>query len=186
MTTKLYYYKQYIGENELKILLSRFDANTFCDTWNQVMTSRSTFFLGSGGSEYSSVTATYSAIPNSSAITVLNECYDEKHKTKSIQGVSECIDSKIPTCRTVLFPSVGATGDYWILYISKNKRCCIVCCPLFVPYTSIKMLDNLALYVLAKDRCEFWGNTKTVNEIYDVVRKYKFNTFINEPVYSGI
>jgi lipocalin len=186
MSKKLEYYKQYVGEKELTKLLSRFDATKFCDTWNQVMTSRSTILLGSGGSEYSSVTATYSALPKSSEISVLNKCYDEKHNPKFIQGISRCIDSEIPTCRTVFFPSVGATGDYWILYMSKNKRCCIICCPLIIPYTSIKLLDNLALYVLAKDRNEFWADKKLVDEIYDVLRKYKFDLFINEPIYSGV
>lgn len=184
MSKALDYYKQYVGDKELEKLLSRFDSKSFCDKWDQVMTSRSTIFMGSGGSEYSSVRATYSAVPNSSSITVRNDCYDEKHKPKFIEGISECIDAKIPTCRTVTFQSVGVTGNYWILYMSKNKRCCIVCSPLI--FVSVKVMDNLALYVLAKDRDEFWADKKLVEEIYGVLRKYKFDSYINEPIYSGI
>ncbi len=183
--TVLDHYKKYVGKKELKKLLSRFDSNTFCSKWNQVMTSRSTFFMGSGGSEYSSVRATYTE-NRDKTITVFNECYDENHKPKTIQGISECVDPKIPTCRTVLFPSVGVIGNYWILYISKQKDVIIVCSPFIIPYTSVKLMDNLALYVLAKDRDAFWSNTQLVKKIYDILEKYKFDLFINKPIYSGV
>jgi hypothetical protein len=179
------HYKEYVGEKELDILLKRFNIKTFCDKWNQVITSRSTSFLGSGGSEYSSVTAKYS-LTNDNKVTVFNECYDEKKQYKSITGTSDCFDSSVPTCRTVLFPSVGATGNYWILYISEKNDVMIICCPLIIPHTSIKLMDNFALYVLAKDRNKFWSNKQMVQKIYTILEKYKFNNFINKPIYSGV
>ncbi len=185
--TPVDYYKQYVGTKELETVLSRFDANKFCRTWDQVLTSRSTMFLGSGGSEYSSVTATYSPAPDNK-VKVFNKCYDEQLRWKTIEGVSECIDPAIPTCRTVFFPSVGVVGNYWILYISKKKDVMIVCSPLILygSNISIKLLDNLALYVLASNRTTFWENKKMVKKIYKILEKYNFTSFYNKPIYSGV
>ena len=183
MATIVEHYKQYVGTNELQTLLSRFDVKTFCRTWDQVMTSRSTMFLGSGGSEYSSVTAKYSLTPENN-VKVFNSCYDEQLRWKTIEGVSDCVDQAIPTCRTVLFPSVGVIGNYWILYISKKKDVMIVCSPLII--SDVKVLDNLALYVLASNRVKFWENKKMVNKIRKILEKYNFTSFYNKPIYSGV
>lgn len=181
--TPLEHYKQYIGTKELETVISRFDVNKFCRTWDQVLTSRSTMFLGSGGSEYSSVTATYSPKSNNK-VKVFNKCYDEQLRWKTIEGVSDCVDPAIPTCRTVFFPSVGVIGNYWILYISKKKDVMIVCSPLFL--SNVKLLDNLALYVLASNRVKFWENKKMVNKIRKILEKYNFTSFYNKPIYSGV
>ena len=70
------YYKKFVGDDHLKIILSRFDKTEFLGEWQQVLTSLSTAALGTGPT-FSSVKATYSASETAGLINVKNEAYNE-------------------------------------------------------------------------------------------------------------
>ena len=181
------YYKQFVGETQLTYLLKIFKIDQFVGRWEQVFTSRSTEFLGTG-LDNSSVSATYS-LNNDGTIGVLNSSYNEKLEKKFIEGTSRARNNAIPTCRTVSFGSESAInfeGDYWILDISPTFHTIIVVAPIITPYIPIKITDNFGVYVLTKNRDEFWKNKNEVDRVFTVLNKYGFNQFWSEPIVSGI
>lgn len=169
-------YHNFISSSELTRVLRRFNTIMFCDKWHQVMTSRIAFCLK--GYESNKVTATYSLDNDGSCFTMNNEYLDERNRIKAIQGNSEC--TRLPTCQTVFFPSIGITAHYWILYISRDLSTMIVCTPFIVPPHKPK--DNYGLYVLTKNPDTFWANKKLVKKIYRVLEEYKFKLALR---YSG-
>jgi len=177
------YYKNFIGEKELALLINQFDVNKFCGKWQQVLTSRTTGLFGTGIT-FSSVQATYS-LNDDGTIKVFNEAYDTTFKSINITGVSSVRDDTIPTCRTVNFNSLPIEGDYWIIYISPSFDTIIVGTPLITPIIPIKLNDNFGLYVLAKNRDDFWKSQKENPYVFDVLKKYGFTNFLNEPISSG-
>jgi lipocalin len=181
------YYKKFIGEQQLTYLLKIFKIDQFVGRWEQVLTSRSTELLGTG-LDNSSVRATYS-LNNDGTIGVLNSSYNGKFKKMFIEGTSRARDNTIPTCRTVKFDSESAIpfeGDYWILDISETFQTIIVVAPIITPYIPIEIIDNFGVYVLTKNRYEFWKNKNEVDRVFTVLNKYGFNKFWNEPVVSGV
>jgi len=181
------YYKQFVGEPQLTYLLDKFKIDQFVGRWEQVFTSRSTGLFGTG-IDFSSVNAIYS-LNNDGTIGVLNSSYNEKLEKKFIEGTSRSRDNFIPTCRTVSFGSASAInfeGDYWILDISPTSQTIIVVAPIIIPLIPIKITDNFGVYVLTKNRDEFWKNKEEVDRVFTVLNKYGFNKFWNEPIVSGV
>lgn len=185
--TVVNYYKQFVGESQLTYLLNTFKIDKFVGRWEQVFTSRSTGLFGTG-IDNSSVNAVYS-LNNNGTIGVLNSSYNEKLEKKFIEGSSRARANAIPTCRTVSFnpeSSVDLEGDYWILDISPTFETVIVVAPVITPYVPIEIIDNFGVYVLTKNRDEFWKNKKEVDRVFTILNKYGFNKFWNEPIVSGV
>jgi len=181
------YYKKFIGEQQLSYLLNKFKIDQFVGRWEQVFTSRSTEFLGTG-LDNSSVSATYS-LNNDGTIGVFNSSFNGKFEKIFIEGTSRARDNTIPTCRTVKFASSEAIpfeGDYWILDISETFQTVIVVAPIITPYIPIEIANNFGVYVLTKNRDKFWKNKNEVNRVFTVLNKYGFNKFWNEPIVSGV
>ena len=57
--------------------------------------------------------------------------------------------------------------------------------PLILPLIPLEISNNFAVYVLAKDRDKFWNNSQGVSLILDILKKYGFTKFWNEPILSG-
>lgn len=185
--TVVNYYKQFVGEPQLTYLLDTFKISKFVGRWEQVFTSRSTGLFGTG-IDNSSVNAIYS-LNNDGTIGVLNSSYNEKLEKKFIEGTSRARDNSVPTCRTVSFDSASAIpfeGDYWIIDISPTFQTIIVGAPVITPYIPIEIIDNFGVYVLTKNRDEFWKNQEEVDRVFTVLNKYGFNKFWNEPIVSGV
>jgi hypothetical protein len=177
------YYKKFIGEKELDLLINKFNNKDFCNKWEQVMTSRSTGLFGTGIT-YSSVQATY-ALNQNGNINLLNEAYDTDFNYVSVKGESEARDNKIPTCRTVKFDKISSKGNYWIIYISSSFNSIIIGAPLIIPFIPIKISNNFGVYVLAKNTNDFWNSKEETNEIFDALKKYGFEKFWNKPISSS-
>jgi lipocalin len=177
------YYKNFVGEKEVNLLVQQFDVNKFCGKWQQVLTSRTTGLFGTGIT-FSSVQATYS-LNSDGTIQVLNEAYDTNFKNINISGFSSARDNKIPTCRIVKFGSVPLEGDYWIIYISPSFDTIIVAAPLIIPFVPINITNNFGVYVLTKNRDEFWKSQTETNNVFNTLNKYGFTNFLNQPISSG-
>ena len=175
-------YKSFVGTEALATLQKRFQPKLFAGRWEQVMTSYSTRFMGTG-IDYTSVHAIYKLLPNG-AVDVNNYANDANMKPVSIHGISEKRHI-LETCRTVKFDNLPVEGDYWIIYANKRCDAIIVAASLIA---RLPMLDpflvagNVGLYVLTKNRSNFWAND--VDEIMSVLRKYGFNQFYNAPIVS--
>jgi lipocalin len=105
-------YKEFIGKERLKLLLSRLSSSEqLVGTWQQVCTSLTTGLFGTGPF-FTSVQATYTSNDDGS-ICVLNEAYDASFEKVSIKGTSKAIDENVPTCRTVVFSNTNQ-GNYWV------------------------------------------------------------------------
>jgi len=176
-------YKRFVGEEELKELLTKFNKKEFSikNTWNQVMGSITTSLLGSGiGS--TSITAEYDKL-DEDTISVLNRAVSDSLQDIYVRGISKPRDTLVPTCRTVSFDNTGIEGDYWILHINDNLDTFIVVAPLIIPETSIKVIPIIACYILtSKSHSEFWNDKKNVKEIFDVTEKYGFNNLLTKPL----
>lgn len=176
-------YKKYIG-SDLDKLIQDFSKTKFGEgVWNQVLTSRTTLVSGSGlGS--SSVRATYRLINGKQdTFSVLNQSINENLQSIFIKGESGSRDIDIPTCRTVVFSSIGATGDYWISYISQDRSTIIVVSPIILPGISIPTF----CYVLTKlEPLAFWKNTSLVEEIQTASKKLGLTNFFNKPLPSAL
>lgn len=177
-------YVNFVGPTEVADLVLRFTLNLrkFYGRWEQVLTSVSTNLLGSG-IFYSSVTADYSPLPDGT-IKVVNSAYDGKFEKTSIEGVSRARSTLVPTCRTVKFPDQPLEGDYWIIYASKDFNTIIVSAPIIIPVIGIDVSNNFGLYVLTKNRDQFWSSNEPKN-VFDTLKKYGFDKFYNSPVNSG-
>ena len=181
------YYKKFIGEPQLSYLSDTFKIDKFVGRWEQVFTSRSTGLFGTG-IDYSSVFAVYS-LKNDGTIGVFNSSYDEKLEKKFIEGTSRARNNAIPTCRTVSFNSESSLdfeGDYWILDISESFQTIIIAAPVITPLIPIEIIDNFGVYVLTKNREDFWKNKQEVDHVFTVLNKYGFTKFWNEPIVSGV
>jgi lipocalin len=183
--TVVNYYKKFIGESQLTYLLDTFKIAKFVGRWEQVFTSRSTGLFGTG-IDNSSVNAIYS-LNNNGTIGVLNSSYNETLEKKFIEGTSRARDNSVPTCRTVSFDSESILfeGDYWIIDISPTFQTIIVGAPVITPLIPIEIIDNFGVYVLTKNRDEFWKNKEEIDRVFTVLNKYGFNQFWNEPIVSG-
>ena len=176
-------YKRFVGEDELKELLTKFNKKEFSieNTWNQVMGSFTTSLLGSGFGS-TSITAEYDKL-DEDTISVLNRALNDSLQDIYVIGISKPRDPLVPTCRTVSFDSNGIEGDYWILYINDSLDTFIVVAPLIIPETSIKVLPIIACYILtSKSHSEFWSDKKNVKEIFDITEKYGFNNIFIKPL----
>jgi lipocalin len=179
------YYKNFVGEKEVENLVKQFNVEQFCRKWDQVLTSRSTGLFGTGIT-YSSVNANYS-INDDGSVKVVNKAYDTHFEPTIIEGNSVARDDNIPTCRTVIFPSVNVSvpGNYWIIYISPTFDTIIVAAPLILPFIPIDISNNFGVYVLAKDRNQFWESITESTLVFDVLKKYGFTNLLNSPILSG-
>lgn len=179
------YYTNFVGEKEVEQLVAQFNVDKFCGKWDQVLTSRSTGLFGTGIT-YSSVNAVYT-LNKDNTIKVFNSAYDTDFNLTDIEGNSRARDDKIPTCRTVTFASVSdqLEGNYWIIYISPNFDTIIVAAPLIIPFVPIDISNNFGVYVLTKNRDEFWESNTASEEVFDVLKKYGFTEFWNSPILSG-
>jgi lipocalin len=142
-------YEKYVGENELKKLVSTFDPEKFAGNWKQVMCSPSTSVLGSGPN-FSSVQATYKLKKNGE-IAVKNDAYDNNFYRVSITGTSRARDENVPTCRTVKFNNLfDIEGDYWLIYATPSFKTVIVAAPIMVKIfnTPLVVTNNFGFYVL--------------------------------------
>jgi lipocalin len=177
------YYTNFVGEKEVENLVKQFNVDKFCGKWEQVLTSRSTGLFGTGIT-YSSVNADYS-LNADKTIKVVNSAYDTDFNITDIEGTSRARDDKIPTCRTVNFPSVNyqLEGNYWIIYISPSFDTIIVAAPLIL--LTIDISNNFGVYVLTKNRDEFWASNTASQEVFTVLKKYGFTEFLNKPILSG-
>jgi hypothetical protein len=176
-------YKRFVGEDELKELLTKFNKKEFSieNTWNQVMGSFTTSLLGSGFGS-TSITAEYDKL-DEDTISVLNRALTDSLQDIYVIGISKPRDTSVPTCRTVSFDSNGIEGDYWILYINDRLDTFIVVAPLIIPETSIKVIPIIACYILtSKSHSEFWSDKKNVKEIFDITEKYGFNNIFIKPL----
>ena len=179
------YYKNFVGEKEVENLIKQFNVVKFCRKWDQVLTSRSTGLFGTGIT-YSSVNANYS-LNDDGSVKVVNTAYDTNFNPTFIEGNSVARDDNIPTCRTVTFPSINETvpGNYWIIYISPSFDTIIVAAPLILPFVPIDISNNFGVYVLAKDRNQFWASDTESKLVFDVLKKYGFTNLWNSPILSG-
>lgn len=180
------YYKNFIGEPRLRYLLDKFQIDKFIGKWEQVFTSRSTSLLGTG-INYSSVNAIYT-LNYDGTVGVLNSAYNEKLEKIFIEGNSRARDNSIPTCRTVKFDSISIPieGDYWIIDISETFQTIIVCAPIITPFIPIEISSNFGVYVLTKNREKFWKNKNEIDNVLNILNKYGFTKYWNEPIVSGI
>jgi len=178
------YYNAFVGEQEVADLIERFDNNQFTGKWDQVMTSLTTGLFGTGIG-YSSVQANYS-LNSDGTVKVVNSAFDNEYQFTTIEGTSR--DRGLSTCRTVSFPSLfpSIEGDYWILYISPTFNSIIVGSPLILPgLIPIKLSDNFALYVLARDSGDFWASSEETKGVFDALKKYGFTSLWNRPYATG-
>ena len=179
----LEYYTKFVGKEEVESLVKRFELSKFLGTWQQVLTSRTTALFGTGIT-YSSVEANYTLKPFEK-IGVENKAYDTDFKLTTINGISEARIPEVPTCRIVKFDTVHFPGDYWIIYISPDFTTIIVAAPLILPIVPISISDNFGVYVLAKNREEFWKSERETKAVFDALKKYGFTNIINKPISSG-
>ena len=123
-------HKEIIGKENLRILLDRFNSPKFMFgdiRWNQVLTTRSTAFFGTGISN-SSVSVVYRLIDSEKKIfSVDNKGLGENFESKGVKGTTISRNKDVPTCRIVSFASLGFDGDYWILYVSEDYKTILVC-----------------------------------------------------------
>jgi len=176
-------YKKYIGADLDKLILDFKKVKFGEGIWYQPLTSRTTLVSGSGlGS--SSVRATYRLITEKlDTFSVLNQSIDERLRPIFIRGESASLDSTISTCRTVYFPNIGVTGDYWISYVSKDYSTIIVVSPIVFFGTSIPVF----CYVLTKSEPQdFWKNKNLVKEIQTASEKLGLTNFLNRPLPSAL
>lgn len=178
-------YKNFVGTDGLKILADRFSITDFVGRWEQVMTSLSTQVMGTGIT-LSSVNATYE-LQGDGNVSVVNSAYNGTFDKINIQGVSRKRGT-IDTCRTVKFDNLDFEGDYWLFYVSEEHDTILVAAPLIIPIPSIPICitGNLGLYVLTKNREEFWGNRERITEVQSVLKKYGFDKLYNFPIFSGV
>jgi lipocalin len=178
-------YKDFVGADDLKILTERFSIADFVGRWEQVMTSVSTQIMGTGIT-FSSVNATYE-LQSDGNLRVLNSAYNRNLEKIYIQGVSRK-RNVLDTCRTVQFDNLGFEGDYWLFYVSKAHDIVLVAAPLIapIPIFPVCLTGKLGLYVLTKNREQFWANPASVAEVQSVLKKYGFDSFYNTPIFSGI
>ena len=172
-------YKDYVLD--YKTLNSRFTKLDITNTWQQVLTSRSTGLYGTGIA-YSSVCADYKLKPDGS-ISLVNKAYDSDGNPVFIKGICNYRDPCVPTCRFVKFDKRNAEGDYWITYISKDLSTFLVGAPLIVFGKLI--IPNTGLYVLTKDRDNYWKNDALQKEMSSVFKKYGYTNYLNKPIFSG-
>ena len=177
-------YIDFVGSEEVVELVLRFNLNIrkFLGRWEQVLTSISTNLLGSG-IFYSSVIANYSLLPDKQ-IKVVNTAYNGKFELTSIEGTSRARSALVPTCRTVKFGDQLIEGNYWIIYAAKDFNTIIVSAPIIIPLININLSDNFGLYVLTKDREQYWNSNEPHN-VFNALKKYGFDRFYNYPVNSG-
>lgn len=176
-------YEKYVGENELKKLVSTFDPENFAGNWKQVMSSASTRVLGSGPN-FSSVEATYKLKKNGE-IAVKNDAYDNDFYRVSITGTSKARDENVPTCRTVKFNNLfNIEGDYWLIYATPSFKTVIVAAPIMVKIfnTPLVITNNFGFYVLTRNKNKFWSSPREYKNTLRALEKYGFNKPWNKPV----
>lgn len=173
-------YKSFVGSAELAVLKKRFSVRKFVGRWEQVMTSLSTQFMGTGLT-FSSVNAIYKLAADG-RIRLTNSAFNAQLQQIYIQGVSDERDG-LATCRTVQFDNLPFVGDYWIIYANKRCDTIIVSAPLVVMGQCLT--ENLGVYVLTKDRDAFWCDKALVGEIQEQLDKYGFSSFYNRAIFSG-
>ena len=174
--------QQYVSfVKNLPLLLERFKILKITNTWQQVLTSRSTGIMGTGIS-FCSVTAEYKLLQDGS-ISLVNRAYNNEKKAVTIKGVCIYEEKNIPTCRTVTFDNLPIHGDYWIIYISKDGSSFIVSAPLVI--LGRVCFPNFGLYVLTLNRNEYWHNIPLQKEITNVLEEYGFTNYFNQAVFSG-
>jgi lipocalin len=179
-------YKNSVGEEELKVLLSRFSVERYVGTWRQVMASPSTRLVG-GGLNYSSVRAVYK-LRKDGLLSVQNSAYDGDFRKVGITGKSGVRIASVPTCRTVNFNilnvNVSVEGDYWIFWISKSKNTALVVAPLILRFfnTPVVVSKNFGFYLLTRDIQEFWSSKEEHESAFEVLDKYGFNSGYKKPV----
>jgi lipocalin len=176
-------YEKYVGENELKKLVSTFDPEKFAGNWKQVMSSASTRVLGSGPN-FSSVEATYKLKKNGE-IAVKNDAYDNDFYRVSITGTSRARDENVPTCRTVKFNNLfNIEGDYWLIYATPSFKTVIVAAPIMVKLfnTPLVITNNFGFYVLTRNKNKFWSSPREYKNTLRALEKYGFNKPWNKPV----
>lgn len=178
-------YTDFVGADDLKILTDRFSITDFVGRWEQVMTSISTQIMGTGIT-FSSVNATYE-LQSDGNLRVLNSAYNRGLEKIYIQGVSRK-RNVLNTCRTVKFDNLGFEGDYWLFYVSDAHDTVLVAAPLVVPIPifPVCLTGKFGLYVLTKNREQFWANPSRVAEVQSVLKKYGFDSFHNSPIFSGV
>ena len=182
-------HKEIIGKENLKILLDRFNSPNFMFNdilWNQVLTTRSTAFFGTGIGN-SSVSVVYRLIDSENKIfSVNNKGLGENFEPKGVKGTTNARSKDVPTCRIVSFESLGFDGDYWILYVSEDYLTILVASPLFIPETSILVSPNFGCYILThKTHSQFWNDSNGVQEIRDVAKNFGYDNFFNKPLASA-
>jgi len=173
-------YKSFVGADELAVLQKRFSVRKFVGRWEQVMTSLSTQFMGTGPT-FSSVNAIYKLAADG-RIRLTNSAFNAQLQQIYIQGVSDERDG-LATCRTVQFDNLPFVGDYWIIYANQRCDTIIVSAPLIVLGQCVT--ENLGVYVLTKDRDAFWCDKALVCEIQEQLEKYGFSSFYNRAIFSG-
>jgi lipocalin len=179
-------YKKFVGEKELKILLSRFSTDKYVGTWKQVMTSSSTRLVG-GGLNYSSVKAVYK-LRKDGLLSVKNSAYDGDFYKVGITGESRTRDEKVPTCRTVNFDilniNINIEGDYWISWISSSLNTALVVAPIILKFfdTPIVISENFGFYLLTRDVSKFWNSPDEYESAFEVLEKYGFNSRFKKPI----
>ena len=176
-------YEKYVGENELKKLVSTFDPDKFAGNWKQVMCSPSTSVLGSGPN-FSSVEATYK-LKKDGVVGVKNDAYDNDFYRVSITGASRARDEEVPTCRTVKFNNLfDIEGDYWLIYATPSFKTVIVAAPIMVRIFNrpLVITNNFGFYVLTRKVKDFWSSPEEYENAFNALKKYGFNKFWNKPV----
>jgi hypothetical protein len=71
------------------------------------------------------------------------------------------------------------------LNISPSFNTIIVGAPLILPIIPININDNFGVYVLTKNRDEFWKSHKETTDAFNTLKKYGFTKFFNKPISSG-
>ena len=172
-------YKEYV--HDYKTLKSRFKKLDITNTWQQVLTSRSTGIMGTGIS-FSSVCAEYK-LNSDGTISLTNKAFDTDLKPVYITGICKYLDPLVPTCRVVKFDKREFEGEYWIIYVSKDLSTFVVGAPLIVLGKLI--IPNVGLYVLTKNRDMYWKNDELQKEISKVLDDYGYTNYFNKPIFSG-
>ena len=90
-------------------------------------------------------------------------------------------------CRTVEFDTVPVEGDYWIVYISDDLSTVVVSAPILAKtsFFATTISSNFGMYVLTKDRAEFWKDRALVTEIDVALKERGFDSWYNTAVVSG-
>lgn len=180
-------YKEFMGKERLETLLDRLSSSEqLVGTWQQVLTSRSTGFFGTGTTS-TSVQATYTSNDNGS-IGVLNEAYDAMFKKVSIKGTSEAFYKNVPTFRTVRFKNNNRKANYWIIYATPSGRTFIVAAPIIVRFRGkpLVVTNTFGQYVLTKDREEFWNSDEERKLTFRALKRYGFTRYFNKPLATGV